>query len=181
MQNKKELRTEIKRKIKEIPEEEFISIGKKIFTRIQNLESYKRANNVFCFVSMPSEPYSKDFLKIVLEDGKNLYTPKVTDDGMIAVKTDNLALNEGRFGIFEPNGNEDGSGNIDLAIIPCLAMAQNGKRLGRGGGYYDRFLAKYKKEYIAVCPEALLLNDLPTETHDKPVKIIATENRIIRI
>ena len=53
-----------------------------------------------------------------------------------------------------------------LALIPCLAAGTDGVRLGRGGGYYDRFLAQYKGERLLLCPAAALLADLPADDWD---------------
>ena len=57
-------------------------------------------------------------------------------------------------------------GDGALALIPCLAASPDGVRLGRGGGYYDRFLAHYKGRRLLVCPTAALLGDLPCEGWD---------------
>ena len=56
--------------------------------------------------------------------------------------------------------------NGALALVPCLAASRDGVRLGRGGGYYDRFLAHYKGAGLLLCPEALLLDELPCDDWD---------------
>ena len=53
-----------------------------------------------------------------------------------------------------------------LALVPCLAAGADGVRLGRGGGYYDRFLAQYKGRSLLVCPAALTLAGIPAERWD---------------
>ena len=55
-----------------------------------------------------------------------------------------------------------------LALVPCMAAGQDGTRLGRGGGYYDRFLAHYTGEKLLLCPAALVLPALPRERWDIP-------------
>ena len=52
------------------------------------------------------------------------------------------------------------------ALIPCLAAGRDGVRLGRGGGYYDRFLAHYKGAKLLLCPEAVLTDTLPCDDWD---------------
>ena len=179
MPDKKELRKEIKTILRGITDKEFNDAGKKIFARILSDDCYKRAKNVFCFVSMKSEPQIIDFLKKVLADGKGLYLPKVTENGMIAVKTENLDLIQGAYGIYEPRGTADTEKAIDLAVIPCLAMSVNGSRLGHGGGYYDRFLQNFGGDTVAVCMERFVFPKLPTEAHDMEISKIATEDKII--
>jgi len=69
-----------------------------------------------------------------------------------------------------------------LALVPCLAASRDGVRLGRGGGYYDRFLAHYKGAGLLLCPEALLLDKLPCDDWDArfaPENIL-TEKGILR-
>ena len=73
-------------------------------------------------------------------------------------------------------------GDGALALIPCLAASPDGVRLGRGGGYYDRFLAHYKGAGLLLCPEALLLDELPCDDWDvrfAPENIL-TEKGILR-
>ena len=75
------------------------------------------------------------------------------------------------YGLLEPPGDAPGVGPEffgprALAVIPCLACSQSGVRLGRGGGYYDRFLAHYKGVRRLACPPALRLPDLPAEPWD---------------
>ena len=69
-----------------------------------------------------------------------------------------------------------------LALVPCLAASRDGVRLGRGGGYYDRFLTHYKGAGLLLCPEALLLDELPCDDWDArfaPENIL-TEKGILR-
>ena len=80
-------------------------------------------------------------------------------------------LQPGAYGILEapaslPAFDTAHLGDGALALIPCLAASPDGVRLGRGGGYYDRFLAHYKGKRLLVCPTAALLGDLPCEGWD---------------
>ncbi len=63
----------------------------------------------------------------------------------------------------------------NMAIIPCAGAAADGRRLGRGGGYYDRFLAQYTGDALLLCRERLLCPDIPQETHDIRVPAVVTE------
>ena len=95
-------------------------------------------------------------------------------------------LRPGAFGIQEPPADlpaADPAGYAAaLALVPCLAASRDGVRLGRGGGYYDRFLAHYKGAGLLLCPEALLLDELPCDDWDArfaPENIL-TEKGILR-
>ena len=101
------------------------------------LPAWQHADTVLAFASMPDEPDTADILRPALAAPASL-----------------PAFDTAHLG--------DGA----LALIPCLAASPDGVRLGRGGGYYDRFLAHYKGRRLLVCPTAALLGDLPCEGWD---------------
>ena len=84
-----------------------------------------------------------------------------------------ILLKKNKFDIPEPIGGRlFPVEQIDLVLVPLLAFDKKGFRLGRGGGHYDKLLAKYENVYtIGVCfNEQITLSDLPTESHDKRVQ-----------
>ena len=66
-------------------------------------------------------------------------------------------------------------GPRDVILVPGLMFDRKGYRLGRGGGYYDRYLASCSGITVGLCPHALLEDVLPRETHDRPVEWVVTE------
>ena len=68
--------------------------------------------------------------------------------------------------------------DIDLILVPGLAFTRDGRRLGRGGGYYDRLLGLRHSHAIAlgVCFDLQLVADLPCEPHDQRVDAVVTES-----
>lgn len=178
---KKETRRKIKSIIADMPKTDFFEYGKSICEEIMKNPLYKSAKSVFCFVSMNTEADTMPLLEDIISSEKTLYLPKITEGGkMILVKTKQLEFNTGKYGIREPIGDAEDNYKIDLAIIPCLAMSKRGERLGRGGGYYDRFLADFTGNVIAVCPQRLVFDTLPAEAHDIKIKYTATEKGIIK-
>lgn len=69
----------------------------------------------------------------------------------------------------------------DVLLVPALGVDSTGIRLGWGAGYYDRRLAAHPA--FTICPifDGCLVDSLPTETHDRPVTLIVTERRIVRV
>lgn len=67
----------------------------------------------------------------------------------------------------------------EVLIVPGRAFSPKGDRLGRGKGYYDKYLHHFGGLKIGVCLEAQLVEDVPVDSHDQPVDYIVTEKRVI--
>ena len=65
--------------------------------------------------------------------------------------------------------------DLDGLLIPALAYDEQGFRLGRGGGFFDRYLKNFKGLRVGVCFEKQIVPQLPREAHDEPVDILLTE------
>ena len=83
----------------------------------------------------------------------------------------------GAFGIPEPRRDTPvlPPQAFDLAVVPAVAFDRAGFRIGRGGGYYDRYLAQMRGVKIGLCYTQFLLPSLPRELHDERVDLILTE------
>jgi 5-formyltetrahydrofolate cyclo-ligase len=112
--------------------------------------------------------------------GVRILLPVVPESGRElrwAVDTGRLA--PGRFGLLEPVGPRLGPtaiGTADVVVVPALAVARDGARLGRGGGYYDRALRHVRPDavLVALVFDDELLDELPVEAHDQPVSAVVT-------
>ena len=69
----------------------------------------------------------------------------------------------------------------DLLVVPGLGFSEAGRRLGRGGGFYDRYLSSFNGTVVGICYEGQLLEGVPIEPHDCLVSFIITEERIIEV
>lgn len=179
-QQKQALRKQIRNQMKQIPDAYFHLAGQAMCRRVLESQDYRQAKTIFCFVSHGKEPNTYPLLGQALADGKKLCIPLCKAPGEMDAKVIRslTELQPGAYGIPEPPGNAETilPSEIDLAVIPCLTAAKNGKRLGKGGGYYDRFLAEYTGKAVLLCPERLLLCDIPTEPHDVQLPKVITEN-----
>lgn len=153
------------------------------------LPAWQDADTVLAFASMPDEPDTALILQRTLAEGKRLLLPRVLSrTAMDWVEiTAFTQLQPGAYGIPEapaslPAFDANALGDSALALIPCLAASPEGVRLGRGGGYYDRFLAHYKGRRLLVCPTAALLDDLPCESWDirfSPQEILTEKGTLL--
>jgi 5-formyltetrahydrofolate cyclo-ligase len=112
--------------------------------------------------------------------GARVLLPVTPADGReLAWAVDTGRIAPGRHGVLEPIGPRLGAtavGTADVVVVPALAVARDGIRLGRGGGYYDRALQHARPDAVVV---ALVFDDefvdeLPTEPHDRPVTAVVT-------
>ena len=134
---------------------------------------------MFCFVSAGREIDTRPILDQTLADGKMLCVPLCVADGIMELRAiRNLEeLFPGAYGILEPPADSPALSpdQIDLAVIPCVTCSREGRRLGRGGGYYDRFLAHYRGAAVLLCRERLLRQEIPFGVHDYPIPWVLTE------
>lgn len=147
--------------------------------RLLAMPEYRAAGTVFCFVGTALEIDTRPILEDALSSGKLLCVPRCTGPGVMELRriASLQALSPGAYGILEPP--EDSLSvavdDVDFALLPCLCCNRLGQRLGRGGGYYDRFLSAYRGGAVLLCRERLLREEIPVEPHDYPVPWVLTE------
>lgn len=135
--------------------------------------------NLFVYLSYSSEAPTDKLIESMQKDGHTVYAPRVNGQVMEVVEyKEDFTLS--KFGIREPVG-EVYKGNIDVAVIPLLAVDKRGYRLGYGGGYYDRYLKENPKVLrVGYCYDFQVLEDIPQEAWDEKLDMLVTDKRIIR-
>ncbi|MGL5254993.1 MAG: 5-formyltetrahydrofolate cyclo-ligase [Brevinema sp.] len=131
------------------------------------------------FSSIGHEPDLSLLVEKAVFLDKTILYPRVEGDRMVfspVNKENPLVL--GAFSILEPQ-TPPFLGEIDLIFIPGLMFGANGSRLGRGKGYYDRFLSHCNALKIGVCFEYNVREAVPEEAHDIRMDGILTENQLI--
>ncbi len=170
-------RKEAKQIIEDLDYDEMLESDEAIIQAVLANRAYKDSTSVFIYVSMENEPDTLKIIQDALRSGKEVYVPKCgKKPSMKAVRIYALKdLRPGKFGILEPESDEGYEGKIDVAVVPCLAAASNGKRLGHGGGYYDHFLGGRDIYKICLCRKKLLKKDLPADEFDVIMDEILTD------
>lgn len=183
-EEKKAFRQEIKNRWKALEETYLQEASKTICDAIRQLPEYQQAKTVFCFVSMERELNTSTLLDAILADGKTLVVPRVLAMGKMALHpiTSLDTLKKSRFGIPEPAEDTPtvSPQDVDFTVVPCLSATLAGARLGRGGGFYDRFLADYTGNTALVCFHQLLSESVPMDRQDVPLPVVVTEKGIWR-
>ncbi len=137
--------------------------------------------SLFVYISQPSEVSTRHLIKLALESEIKVYAPKIINNHMSAhrlVTADDLSL--GKWGIFEPPTARCSPTHIDLVITPGLAFTKEGTRLGRGAGFYDRWLSNNSYGHaMALAYDITLVNNLPFSQNDIQIDKIVTEKRFI--
>ena len=168
MTDKIELRKKAKNIRKNLPMKE---ISGQLVDLIRKNKVYSDSKNVMLFY--PTE-FEVD-LRELFNDNKNFYLPKVDGEELLVCPYIN-DLQKSHFGIYEPCSKSISAEILDLVIVPALMCDKNGYRLGYGGGFYDRFINKYGKNFKTLCPvsKELFVENLPVDKFDKKVDFIIT-------
>ena len=139
-----------------------------IFSAVERLPEFRAARTVAVFAALPDEPATDEVLARWAST-RRVVLPRVEGDTMrfYACRPDALVF--GACGILEPQGERPcPAGEIDLVVCPGVAFTADGRRLGRGRGYYDRYLGDpaFRGFRVGVCYAHQLVDDLPVEPHD---------------
>lgn len=174
MMDKNSLRQYIRQEKKKRTKEQLFLQSENILRQLENNEHFQSARNVMLYASLPDEVQTLDFLEKWRRE-KNIILPVVDGDDIIPTALeDGISLEKGSFNIPEPQNNPY-NGDFDLIVIPGMAFDRQGNRLGRGKGYYDRFLAAHQDVYtIGICFDFQLIETIPSEPHDRKVNKVIT-------
>ncbi|MBD3379040.1 MAG: 5-formyltetrahydrofolate cyclo-ligase [Candidatus Omnitrophica bacterium] len=180
---KKEIREKIIRRLREQEPSLRKEKSRTIQEKLLSSEEFRLAQTVMTYVAMPAEVDTLYFIEEALRLGKKLVAPYVISDtgDMIASELTTIDdLKEGPFGILEPeNGPERKISlkEIDLIVVPGVAFDKKNMRLGRGKGYYDRFLSCSQLASVPAVGLAFdfqMVDSLPAGPHDRPVSRVIT-------
>lgn len=169
MEDKIEIRREVRRRIKELDPRVRTTASEEIFTKIEQNDHFRQAGCIALFVAMHDEVTTEYALHRWSEMGKRIVVPRVEGDIMRFYDYSPDTMQEGAFGIMEPTSNDEVTAeNIDLIIVPARAFTLSGIRLGRGGGFYDKYmsLSGFRAYKIGIAYTCQIFDSLPHADHD---------------
>ncbi|MEA3187604.1 MAG: 5-formyltetrahydrofolate cyclo-ligase [Chthoniobacter sp.] len=184
MQDKSEFRKLARARLQTFSPEELALKSARICEELLRLPQWRAARAVCLFAALATEPDLAPLWKEAA--GKTLVYPRVNGVELDLLAVDDPgALQTSRWQLREPIHDEAkmvASGRLDLILIPGLAFSREGARLGRGGGFYDRFLgsSEVRGDKIGVCFDAQIFPELPREPHDCAVDAVITESGFFR-
>ena len=180
MSDKNDVRKAVKERIAALAPKQKAAMCGVIAENFFGTPEYARARSIFFYFSTSDEPDTKGLIGRALAEGKDVFLPRIEGDKMVLVSyREGATMQVNRYGIEEPTG-EASAVSPDLAVIPLVAFDRDKHRLGRGKGYYDRFLAGYAGESVALSFSAQECPQVPTEYFDVSPKVIVTEREVIR-
>jgi len=187
---KQQLRQRLKDMQRSLDAEWIAQASQPIHRRIKQLPEYQSAHAIMSYVSMGKEVETHRLLTAILEDGKIPVIPWCEGDDLRLFRfTSFEELQRGTLGILEPQIELRSRcerlfhpQDLDLILIPGLGFDRNGNRLGRGRGYYDRFLKIVPQDAVRVglCFECQLVEAIPVSSNDEQVDLIITECQTYR-
>lgn len=185
---KKELRKKLLKRLLSLTDEEIKRRSNNVTEKLSSLPIYKESKNIMVYHPLPGEV---DILEEIRKElsNKRFFFP-VTDlkekrMRIFEIKDLDKDFIPGAYGIKEPNSQtakETDTGAIDLIIVPGLAFDRQKNRLGRGAGFYDRFLADIRgsTKKIGIVFDFQVLDNLPVNlSFDQKVDTVVSENLII--
>ena len=145
-----------------------------VIARLKANPRFSEAHTLLLYSALPDEVQTQLLLDELTAAGKTVLLPKVvsSEDMELRRYTGKTDLQQGAFGIMEPCGEVfTDYAAIDVAVVPGMAFDKEGHRLGRGKGYYDRFLSKLstlnaKLYKIGLCFSWQLVDEVPCDEHD---------------
>ncbi|GHI07042.1 5-formyltetrahydrofolate cyclo-ligase [Streptomyces cellostaticus] len=168
--------------------------GGTLAERALELPELARAHTVAAYVSVGREPGTLVLLDALRARGMHVLLPALLPDNDLDwgeyAGPDSLARVQhgGKMALFEPSGERLGPDAVtgaDVVLLPGLAVDARGMRLGRGGGSYDRVLARLESAgarpaLVVLLYDAEVVARVPAEAHDRPVHAVVTPSGVRR-
>ena len=185
MDAKRELRQRMLQMRRQLDPVQKARMDARIARRLTELPVFFQAEELLLYAATEIEVDTREILRVASELGKRVYFPccQVAQHAMRFYQASSFEeMRASHYGILEPAATPDAEWmghSRTLCIVPAQAVDRRGMRLGYGGGYYDRFLARHPLvQTIGLCYSAGLVDSVPTETYDIPLEMILTETTL---
>jgi 5-formyltetrahydrofolate cyclo-ligase len=180
--SKNEQRRLLRQRLAAMSDTQRAAASEQIVRRVVALDSFRAAQCVALYAALPKEPQTRS---IFLQVAHRVVFPRVVGERMAFYQVRAWEeLVPGAFGILEPDPQccvPVTAAEIDFVLVPGVGFDRERMRLGRGGGFYDRFLEELRPGVPRVgvffaCQE---LDRIASEAHDRKLDVILTENETL--
>ena len=154
---------------------------RKVSEKVVHHPLFINASDIYCYVDYHRETGTRPIIEQAWDCGKNVWVPRVIGDNMEFFQIHDYGqLSPGIKGILEPNENgRKASGESGLMIMPGVAFDRKKHRIGYGGGFYDRYLARHPfLRTMAVAFDFQVFDEVVHESFDIQPDILITETAI---
>ena len=149
-----------------------------LFSRLEVATEFIAAQKILIYWSMPDELPTHEFIE-KWSNSKQFFLPVVKGEDMIIQPfISKNKLKQSNYGIWEPDAEMDFSHDIDLVIVPGVAFDKMKFRIGRGKGYYDKFLHQKTFEKWGICFDIQLVDQIPVKDHDVAMDKVFTPSHV---
>lgn len=179
------MRNRIIESLQNLPGEEKIQIEQLLYQHLYKSNGWKESNCIGITISRGFEWDTKPIIEEAWNQGKEIAVPKCSPKEKkleFYRFKDYNELETVYYNLLEPKPietNRVSMKQIDLLLVPGIVFNKQGYRIGFGGGYYDRLLTTYNGLTVSLLSRMQLLEELPLEPHDIPVKQLITESGIV--
>ena len=173
--DKRELRSHIRSRKRQMTEAEIVEKSNRLCSLFTATDAYRNAAALYGYMSYNQEVRTLPLLEQALRDGKRVAVPKCYGSEMRFIWVDDLThMEKSNCGIPEPIADTPiADDSTALVLMPGMAFDRQGRRIGYGGGYYDKFLAAEPDHpTVALCFDFQVMEQLPTEEFDIPVDLV---------
>ncbi len=184
---KSDLRIEATRRVADLTDSTRTSLAARLRQRALDLPEVRSAHGLLVFLSVAEEPDTRPLIESLASMGKAVHVPRTEHrDRSLHAHLWPCDLQTLQSGLLQPGSSapelqeERIDTEIDATVVPGPGFDETGLRLGHGGGYVDRFLARHPVFSVGLAFEAALFQRLPQATHDVPMSALVTEDRVLR-
>jgi 5-formyltetrahydrofolate cyclo-ligase len=185
--NKREFRQELRRRLAELSPEDVQQRSAAACQRLCEQPEYQSAEIVMIFLSTTSEVDTAPLAQHAWSQLKSVIAPRVSWEQRrmlpIEIKSLTSDIQAGTLGIRQPlDGMPVPVSDIDLVVVPGLGFDMAGNRLGRGRGFYDRFLAHRDFRGLAcgLAFEIQAIPEVPVDDNDIVMDMLVTDEKVRR-
>lgn len=191
--NKETIRDLMRERLRDLTLEELQERSVALCKRLASADFFDAAQTVMVYLPVPGEVDIAYLALRCFQEGKTVCVPRMDwkERHMQAIEIRGFddAFEQRKHGVREPiSGRPIPTDEIELVLVPGLAFDSVGRRLGRGGGFYDRFLAlpEFRGSgpgvgtSCGVCFDFQVIETVPALAHDVPVRAVATDRRLVR-